>query len=190
MHFFGSERGLLATPTQCGTYPVTSTFAPWDASLGDADLDPVLHPRLRARTARPAPAAQRPFAPSFEAASADNTAGAHTPFALELDAQRRRPEPQRARRHHAAGLLARPSPGIPYCPDAALAAAADSALLGPRRAGQPELPGRHRRSAPRSPAPAPAPTRSTCPGKVYLAGPYKGAPLSLGGDHAGGLRPL
>ena len=33
MHFFGSERGLLATPTQCGTYPVTSTFTPWDSSL-------------------------------------------------------------------------------------------------------------------------------------------------------------
>ena len=28
MHFFGSERGLLATPTQCGTYPVESTFEP------------------------------------------------------------------------------------------------------------------------------------------------------------------
>src|SRR4029077_4318120 len=30
MHFFGAERGLLATPTQCGTYAVHSTFAPWD----------------------------------------------------------------------------------------------------------------------------------------------------------------
>ena len=28
------------------------------------------------------------------------------------------------------------------------------------------------------------------PGKVYLAGPYKGAPLSLVGDHPGGLGPL
>ncbi len=34
MHIFGSERGLLATPTQCGTYAVTSTFEPWDDSLG------------------------------------------------------------------------------------------------------------------------------------------------------------
>jgi hypothetical protein len=29
-HFFGSERGLLATPTQCGAYPVTAEFEPWD----------------------------------------------------------------------------------------------------------------------------------------------------------------
>ena len=34
MHFFGSERGLLATPTQCGTYPVTTTFTPWDETIG------------------------------------------------------------------------------------------------------------------------------------------------------------
>ena len=33
MHFFGAERGLLATPTQCGTYPVVSTFTPWDEAL-------------------------------------------------------------------------------------------------------------------------------------------------------------
>ena len=33
MHFFGSERGLLATPTQCGAYPVESEFVPWDSAL-------------------------------------------------------------------------------------------------------------------------------------------------------------
>ena len=33
MHFFGSERGLLATPTACGTYAVHTTFVPWDAVL-------------------------------------------------------------------------------------------------------------------------------------------------------------
>ena len=33
MHFFGAERGLLATPTHCGTYPVDSEFDPWDTAL-------------------------------------------------------------------------------------------------------------------------------------------------------------
>ena len=32
-HFFGSEKGLLATPTQCGSYPVTTVFVPWNGSL-------------------------------------------------------------------------------------------------------------------------------------------------------------
>ena len=35
LHFFGSERGLLATPTHCGTYAVTSTFSPWDEALSE-----------------------------------------------------------------------------------------------------------------------------------------------------------
>ena len=43
LHFFGSERGLLATPEQCGTYCVSSTFTPWDSAALRTDLDPVLH---------------------------------------------------------------------------------------------------------------------------------------------------
>ena len=35
LHFFGSERGLFATPTQCGTYPVKARFVPWAAELSD-----------------------------------------------------------------------------------------------------------------------------------------------------------
>ena len=35
LHLFGSERGLLATPDRCGTYPVESTFTPWDSLLPD-----------------------------------------------------------------------------------------------------------------------------------------------------------
>ena len=31
LHFFGSERGLLATPEKCGTYAVESRFTPWAA---------------------------------------------------------------------------------------------------------------------------------------------------------------
>ena len=33
MHFFGSERGLLATPDNCGHFPVESKFVPWDDEL-------------------------------------------------------------------------------------------------------------------------------------------------------------
>jgi hypothetical protein len=33
LHFFGSERGVFATPPRCGTYPVVSRFTPWDDAL-------------------------------------------------------------------------------------------------------------------------------------------------------------
>ena len=45
MHFFGSERGALATPTKCGNYAVESTFVPWDSRFGLSDIDSVLHAR-------------------------------------------------------------------------------------------------------------------------------------------------
>ena len=33
LHFFGSERSLFSNPTKCGTYPVSTTFVPWDSAL-------------------------------------------------------------------------------------------------------------------------------------------------------------
>ena len=33
LHFFGAERGPLATPTQCGKYAVDAEFVPWDSML-------------------------------------------------------------------------------------------------------------------------------------------------------------
>src|SRR6185312_14345757 len=83
MHFFGSERGLLATPTQCGTYPVQSTFVPWDEVLPNQsstsfftiDSGP---------NGSPCPSRPRSFHPQVRAGSADNTAGAYSPFGLEV----------------------------------------------------------------------------------------------------------
>ena len=67
--------------------------------------------------------------------------------------------------------------GIPYCPEAALAAAAASgggAERAPARAAR----RRAWSAAPRS-TPAPARRRCRIDGKVFLSGPYNGAPLSL-----------
>ena len=95
MHFFGSERGLLATPTQCGTYPVNTEFVPWDSELAEQTLDASSSPSTPGRTAAPARAAPRPFPPALDAGDADNTAAAHTPVHAPAHPQRRRPEPQR-----------------------------------------------------------------------------------------------
>ena len=142
------------------------------------DLDPVLHHRHRARTARPARARR---APSPRASGRRRPTTPPAPTAPSRSNSTRPDGDQ-----NLTGLNVTTPPGfsatlkgIPYCPDAALAAARRPELLGPRRAVAARAARPPARSAPRSPAPAPAPTRSTCRGKVYLAGPYKGAPLSL-----------
>ena len=70
--------------------------------------------------------------------------------------------------------------GVPFCPDAAIAAARarSGPLAAPRRSTAPAARPPRRSGAP-SPAPASGPTSPTCPARLYLAGPYKGAPLSI-----------
>ena len=83
LHFFGSERGLLATPTQCGTYPVNATFTPWDTSLPDQHSTQffVLN---SGPNGQECPPPIRPFSPGFQAGVTNGTGGAHSPFTLNL----------------------------------------------------------------------------------------------------------
>ena len=67
LHIFGSERGSLATPTSCGTYPVQTTFTPWNRRC------PIRPPNrasrlTRAPTARPARVQPVPLTPPLRRA--------------------------------------------------------------------------------------------------------------------------
>ena len=189
MHFFGSERGPPRDADPVRHLPGHEHLHALGLEPRAADLDPVLHARHRARRG----ALSRPrTGPSTPASRRPRRQHRRRPQPLLARTQprRRRSEPRRARRRRPRRASPRPSPGVPYCSDAALAAAADSSYSGPRRAG------RARAARPRSQigtaiAGAGAGTHPLyVPGKVYLAGPYKGAPLSLGVDHPGGLGPL
>ena len=67
--------------------------------------------------------------------------------------------------------------GIPYCSDAAIAAAAAKTAAPPRRPAPPARP--PPKSAAVDVGAGAGPTPINVPGHAYLAGPYKGAPLSL-----------
>ncbi len=176
MHFFGAERGLLSTPTACGTYSVHSTFVPWDEILASQSATQFFT-LDHGPNGAPCPPPVRPFSPSFTAASAGNTAGAHSPFTVDLT---------RADGDQSLSGLSVTTPpgfsatlaGIPYCPDAALAQAADSGYGGISELASSACPAGSQIGT--SVAGAGAGTRPIyLPGKVYLSGPYKGAPLSL-----------
>lgn len=175
MHFFGSERGLLATPAQCGTYPVTSTFVPWDSSLG-SETSTQFFTLEHGPYGAECPATPRPFHPSFQAGSTSHTPGAHTRFSLELT----RPDGDQ----NLAGLTVQTPPGflatlagVPYCSDAEIAHAS-SGYSGLAELESPSCPpGSQIGSALTGTGAGTHPLY--VPGKVYLAGPYKGAPLSL-----------
>ena len=181
-----SRRRPSAAPTRSH-----STFTPWDDAAARTDGDPVLHHRLGPRRERPVPSTPRPFNPGFSAASCGNTAGAHSPFSIDRGPRRRRPEPRpRCNVSTPPGLRgdAEGHPVLPGVRDRRRPAAAG--YTGLAELASPACPaaepGRHGRRRRRRRAP----TRSTSPGKVYLAGPYKGAPLSLAGRRPRRLGPL
>jgi hypothetical protein len=176
MHFFGSERGMLATPTQCGTLPVESEFVPWDNEL------PPQHSLTNMSVSSgPAgsacPNGPRPFSPTVKAGSASTRAGGPTPFSLQVDRSDGQQNLKTVSVSAPPGLSATLA-GIPYCPEAVL-----NELSDPNRTGAAEL------AVPKCPAASQVGTATaaagagthpvTFPGKVYLAGPYHGAPLSF-----------
>ena len=176
LHVFGAERGALATPDRCGTFPVNSSFTPWDSLL--TDQASVQYFSLGSGpNGTNCPSGARPFSPSFGGGVTDRTAGKHVPFVLRLE---RADGDQNLKGLDAtlpAGLAATLK-GVPYCPESALAALADSSYLGLAEIVTPACPVASQVGV--VTAGAGAGSRPVyVDGKVYLAGPYKGAPLSI-----------
>jgi hypothetical protein len=176
MHFFGSERGLLATPTRCDTYAVDTEFTPWDNFLPNQHSTQLFE-ITSGPGGGPCPGAQRPFSPSFRAVGQGNGAGLHSPFSVDV----RRPDGDQ----NLNGLTIKTPPGfsatlkgIPYCPDTALTQAASPSHGGVLEQSSPSCPAASQVGTATAGAGAGTHPLSS-PGKVYLAGPYKGAPLSL-----------
>lgn len=176
MHFFGSERGLLATPTHCGTYPVVSEFEPWDNVLANQSSTSFFSISTGPGGA-PCPAGPRPFSPRFVAGNANPTAGRHTPFRLELARND-------GEQNLSAFAVSTPPgfsatlKGIPYCPESTLATLAAGGVSGLAELAQPSCPAASQVGTAMVGSGAGNHPLYT-PGRVFLAGPYRGAPLSL-----------
>jgi hypothetical protein len=176
LHFFGSERGLLATPEKCGTYPVVSTFTPWNDELADQTSTQFFQID-RGPGGSPCPGTTRPFGPTFKASSAGNTAGAYSPLEVRFgrdDGDQNLSAINVSTPTGFSGKLA----GIPYCSEAALATASNPLYTGLTEIANPICGTASQIGT--AVAAAGAGSRPLYqPGKVFLAGPYKGAPLSL-----------
>jgi hypothetical protein len=176
LHFFGSERGPIATPASCGTYSVASTFTPWDGALS-TQTSTQFFTLNSGPDGRGCPASTRPFSPSFEAGIANPTAGVHSPFFVHLTRSDGDQNLARLTVLTPPGFSASLK-GIPYCSDVALAAAASPTDSGVAERSHPSCPAASLIGE--ATAAAGAGSHPVyLPGKVYLAGPYKGAPISL-----------
>ncbi len=81
LHFFGSARAPLSTPPLCGTYTTIASIAPWsgNAAAGSSSSFQITSGPNGAPCSDP-----QPFAPGFNAESANVQAAAFTPFTLTM----------------------------------------------------------------------------------------------------------
>jgi hypothetical protein len=176
LHFFGGSRAPLITPPTCGTKTTDATLTGWanpEKPVHDSDSFQV----TEGANGGPCPAteAARPFGPSFEAGTTYPAGGEFTSFVLEFGREDGSQEFSTIETTLPEGLLGKLK-GIPYCPQAAIEAAQRARGAGEQAASS--CPAASQIGiADAAAGSGPSPFHQ--PGKVYLAGPYKGAPLSL-----------
>ena len=176
LHFFGAERGPLATPTQCGKYAVEAEFVPWDSMLPNQFSTSFITINS-GPNGRPCPNGPRPFEPAVKAGVVDNTAGVHSSFGFKLTRIDGDQNVVGNTINTPPGFLASLR-GIPYCSDAVLAKLNGSSYSGLAERASSACPPASRIGSVTVGSGAGSRPLYT-PGQVYLAGPYKGAPLSL-----------
>jgi len=180
LHFNDGPRAALINPPTCGTATTESTFTSWarpDQKVASGDSFQI----TSGPNGTPCPngLGGRPFAPKLDAGVTDPIAGAASPFALKIS---REDGEQRLR-----DLTVETPPGlsaylrgVPYCPDAVISSIPrEVAGTGAAELASPACPAASQLgtvSAASGAGPIPYHVNT---GRVYLAGPHKGAPLSL-----------
>jgi hypothetical protein len=172
---FDGAKGVLTSPPTCGPNITTSQFTPW---TGNANASPTGSFTL---TNAPGggPCAKtmsgRPFAPSFNAKPGTDAALAFTPFSANITRGDGQQELKGVDIKLPPGATAKLA-GVPYCSPAEIAAAAGRP--GANEKKNPSCPDNSQIGV-ATVAAGSGPSPLKIDGKVYLAGPYKGAKLSV-----------
>jgi hypothetical protein len=162
LHFFGGERAPLTTPSHCGTYTTKASFTPWD---GNAPVNTTSSFQVIAGPhGTPCPGQSLPFAPSLDALMTNPKAGVFSPLSTTFSREDGQQDLQVVSLHMPPGLSGLLS-GVELCPEpqASQGTCGPNSLIGETIVsvgvgGDPF---------------------SVKGGRVYLTGPYKGAPFGL-----------
>ncbi|HEY2477993.1 MAG TPA: hypothetical protein VGI17_04620 [Solirubrobacterales bacterium] len=172
----GKSVSPLTSPSTCGPNVTNHDFEAWSGSPDKGATEPGFK-----LTGSPSggpcasTGAERPFAPGFAAAPANNTAKAFTNYTLRVDRKDGEQELKGLDLTLPPGTTARLK-GVAYCPEATIAAAAASTARA--QIASPSCPttsfiGTVKVAAGSGSSPL------ELSGNAYLGGPYKGAPLSM-----------
>jgi hypothetical protein len=180
LHFREGPRAPLTTPATCGMYPIVSVLYPYDHDLQPVEETATFEINGGAGGGACASSAGAlPSSPAFSAGTLDSRAGIYSPFVLHLSRADGSQQFSRISTTLPNGLLGKLA-GIPYCPEAGIAQAAarTSEGQGATELADPSCPASSQVGTV-TVASGSGPEPLYVEGKAYLAGPYKGAPLSL-----------
>ncbi len=182
VHLGGGSRAVLASPRGCGNYEIETELTPWTAA-DPAQPTPAEtvtqasgHRVAEGPNGGPCPSGA--LEPKLGAETDNAAAGSASPLRLQISRE------DGSQRLSALDLTAPPGltahlAGIPYCPDSALASIPSAEKTGAAEIDDPACPAASRiGSASLSIGAGPAPLFVDT-GRAYLAGPYKGAPVSV-----------
>jgi hypothetical protein len=162
LHFFGGERAPLSTPSRCGTYTTQAVFTPWDGNgpVTSESSFSIEH----GPNGSPCPGASLPFSPSLTAGTTSIQSGGFSPFTMTMSREDGQQNLQAISLKMPAGLSGLLS-GVELCPEpqADEGTCSANSLIGETivSVGVGNDP------------------YSVKGGKVYITGPYKGAPFGL-----------
>ena len=175
LQFDGGPKATLTSPPTCGPNTMTSQMTPWS---GNPDATPKGGFTLTTAPGGGACAktlAARPFAPSFAAKTTNPKGGAYSQFNVNIARSDGNQELKGVNVDLPPGMTAKLA-GVHYCPAPAIAAA--SAGSGVSELAKSSCPSSSLiGSATVEAGSGPSPLQIT--GQAFLAGPYKGAPLSM-----------
>ena len=174
LHFREGSRSPLVTPPACGTYSTKAVLTPW--SGGEPIITTSAFQIISGTNAGPCPAGgSPPFAPQALAGTLNNNAGNYSQFDLRIARKDGEQELTRFSTIMPPGLTGNLT-GIPFCPDVAIETARHK--TGAQENTEPSCPGASQIGHTLVGAGVGG-VLAWAPGKVYLAGPYNGAPLSV-----------
>ncbi len=168
LHLGGSSRATFANPSACGSYSAAADLTPWSAPF-EADATPLSPPFQITGCAAPR------FEPAFAGSALSNQAGGYSTFRIALA--------RSDSEEDLGGVTVTTPPGlsanlaqVPLCPEpqASLGTCPAASQIGAETASA-------------GPGPEPSVIEG---GRVYLTGPYDGAPFGLSIDVAERVGPF
>jgi hypothetical protein len=176
LHLNGGSKGTLTTPNTCGPNKTTTEMTPWSEHADEnTPSSSFTLTNFPGGGSCPKSLAERPFAPSYTAKTDSTKAGAYSPFRVHIGRPDGQQEIKAVNVTLPKGLTGKLA-GIPYCSEAAIAAA--EAASGKAEQAHPSCSSESAIGATSTEA-GTGSNPLKISGKAYLAGPYKGAPLSL-----------